>query len=90
MSMVLQASEMLADASIVPAFIRMCGATFGHGCAMGLQVRALEEELWSHITCPSAVVSQETVDVASDSQCIRFFVFPSLEFFFEKVLKPQR
>ena len=37
MSMVLQASEMLADASIVPAFIRMCGATFGHGCAMGLQ-----------------------------------------------------
>jgi len=38
MSMVLQASEMLADASIVPAFIRMCGATFGHGCAMGLQV----------------------------------------------------
>jgi len=38
MSMVLQASEMLADASIVPAFIRLCGATFGHGCAMGLQV----------------------------------------------------
>lgn len=38
MSMVLQGSEMLADASIVPAFIRMCGATFGHGCAMGLQV----------------------------------------------------
>ena len=37
MSMVLQASEMLADASIVPAFIRLCGATFGHGCAMGLQ-----------------------------------------------------
>ena len=67
MSMVLQASEMLADASIVPAFIRMCGATFGHGCAMGLQVRDLEEESRSHITCPSAVVSQETVDV-SDSQ----------------------
>ena len=39
MSMVLQASEMLADASIVPAFIRMCGATFGHGCAMGLQAQ---------------------------------------------------
>ena len=39
MSMVLQASEMLADASIVPAFIRMCGATFGHGCAMGLQAK---------------------------------------------------
>ncbi|CAJ1385571.1 unnamed protein product [Effrenium voratum] len=38
MSMVLQASEMLADASIVPWFIRMCGASFGHGCAMGLQV----------------------------------------------------
>jgi len=38
MSMVLQASEMLADASVVPAFIRLCGATFGHGCAMGLQV----------------------------------------------------
>ena len=68
MSMVLQASEMLADASIVPAFIRMCGATFGHGCAMGLQVRDLEEELWSHIiSCPPAVVNQETVDV-SDSQ----------------------
>ena len=32
-----EASEMLADASIVPAFIRLCGATFGHGCAMGLQ-----------------------------------------------------
>ena len=45
MSMVLQASEMLADASIVPAFIRMCGATFGHGCAMGLQVWDFEEEL---------------------------------------------
>ena len=43
--MVLQASEMLADASIVPAFIRMCGATFGHGCAMGLQVWDFEEEL---------------------------------------------
>ena len=28
---------MLADASVVPAFIRLCGATFGHGCAMGLQ-----------------------------------------------------
>ena len=28
---------MLADASLVPAFIRLCGATFGHGCAMGLQ-----------------------------------------------------
>ena len=41
MSMVLQASEMLADA----AFIRMCGATFGHGCAMGLQVWDFEEEL---------------------------------------------
>lgn len=39
MSMVLQGSEMLADASIVPAFIRMCGATFGHGCAMGLQAQ---------------------------------------------------
>ncbi|CAJ1381427.1 unnamed protein product [Effrenium voratum] len=38
MSMVLQASEMLADASIVPWFIRMCGACFGHGCATGLQV----------------------------------------------------
>ena len=36
-----QASEMLADASIVPAFIRLCGATFGHGCAMGLQARSL-------------------------------------------------
>ena len=42
MSMVLQASEMLADASIVPAFIRMCGATFGHGCAMGLQAASLD------------------------------------------------
>ena len=89
MSMVLQASEMLADASIVPAFIRMCGATFGHGCAMGLQVRDLEEELWSHIiSCPPAVVNQETVDVVNDSQSTRFFVF--LEFFFQKVLKPQR
>ena len=38
MSMVLQASEMLADASSMPWFIRMCGASFGHGCATGLQV----------------------------------------------------
>lgn len=38
MSMVLQAAEMLADASIVPAFIRLCGAKMGPGCVMGLQV----------------------------------------------------
>jgi len=38
MSMVLKSAEMLADASIVPAFVRLCGATVGHGCAMGLQV----------------------------------------------------
>ena len=28
---------MLADASIVPAFIRLCGAKMGPGCVMGLQ-----------------------------------------------------
>merc|ERR1711988_1627740 len=38
MSMMLQSVEMLADASIVPWFTRMCGAKIGHGCAMGLQV----------------------------------------------------
>lgn len=38
MSMMLQSVEMLADASIVPWFTRMCGAKIGRGCAMGLQV----------------------------------------------------
>jgi hypothetical protein len=32
-----EAAEMLADASIVPAFIRLCGAKMGPGCVMGLQ-----------------------------------------------------
>ena len=31
---------MLADASIVPAFIRLCGAKMGPGCVMGLQADA--------------------------------------------------
>ena len=34
-----EAAEMLADASIVPAFIRLCGAKMGPGCVMGLQAR---------------------------------------------------
>ena len=58
MSMVLQASEMLADASIVPAFIRMCGATFGHGCAMGLQAGTIE-----HMPCFMSMRVQMSVPV---------------------------
>jgi len=38
MSMMLQSVEMLADASIVPWFTKLCGAKMGSGCAMGLQV----------------------------------------------------
>ncbi|CAE7334167.1 lgrC, partial [Symbiodinium sp. CCMP2456] len=45
MSMFKQASEMMHDASIVPAFTRLCGATVGHGCAMSRQALTLPETL---------------------------------------------
>eukprot|EP00439_Symbiodinium_sp_Y106_P082882 s1547_g22.t1 len=45
MSMFKQASEMMHDASIVPAFTRLCGATVGHGCAMSRQALMLPETL---------------------------------------------
>ena len=48
-----QASEMLADASVVPAFIRLCSATFGHGCAMGLQAGSVSSSLLQHFSSTS-------------------------------------
>ena len=44
---------MLADASVVPAFIRLCGATFGHGCAMGLQAGSVSSSLLQHFSSTS-------------------------------------
>ena len=34
---------MMHDASIVPAFTRLCGATVGHGCAMSRQAGTCHE-----------------------------------------------